>query len=169
MANPLGSPAEYQAFVYDLPNRYTSIERSSLVYIPLGAGVGKVTGMILFPGNVILCVQEFLNFELGVIEGYGYEGSRARLTADRLPLPDEYCLASYPEKEKLYWYDSFPHPNDHALASTHPHHKHVLPDIKHNRNPTHDLTFTAPNLPFLIAEVERDVLAVGRRDAASST
>lgn len=168
MANPLSSPVDYQAFVYDLPNRYASIERSSLVYILLGAGVGKVTGMILFPGNAILCVQEFLNFELSVIEGYGYEVSRARLTADQLPPADEYCRATYPEKEKLYWYDSFPHPNDHTLASTHPHHKHVPPDIKHNRIPAHDLTFTATNLPFLIAEIERDVLAAGRGDAAGS-
>jgi hypothetical protein len=72
MPNPLASPADYEAFVYALPERYSSIERSSLVYIPLGTRVGKVTGMILFPGDIVLCVQEFLNFELEVIEGYGY-------------------------------------------------------------------------------------------------
>ena len=159
MGNPLTSPADYQAFVYDLPNRYPSIERSSLVYIPLGARVGKVVGMILFPDDIVLCVQEFLNFELEVIEGYGYEVSRSRLPSGRLPPAEEYCRASYPEKDKLYWYDSFPHPNDPSLASTHPHHKHVPPDIKRDRIPAPDLTFTAPNLPFLIEEIERTLLA----------
>jgi hypothetical protein len=105
MSNPLVSPTDYSIFIHALPQRYTSIERSSLVYIPLGVH-----------------------------------------------------SASYPNKEKLYWYDSFPHPNNPALASTHPHHKHVPPDIKRNRIPAPNLTFTAPNLPFLIEEIEREVL-----------
>jgi hypothetical protein len=41
MPNPLASPADYEAFVYALPDRYPSIGRSSLVYIPLGTRVGK--------------------------------------------------------------------------------------------------------------------------------
>jgi len=52
--------------------------------------------------------------------------------------------------------DSQPHPNDPTLASTHPHHKHIPPDIKHHRIPTLDLSFVQPNLPFLIAELERE-------------
>lgn len=39
-------------------------------------------------------------------------------------------------------------------ASTDPHHKHVPPDIKHNRVPAPGLGFDAPNLPFLITEIE---------------
>ena len=39
-----------------------------------------------------------------------------------------------------------------------PHHKHVPPDIKHHRVPAPDLSFTRPNLPFLIKEIERQVL-----------
>ena len=35
-----------------------------------------------------------------------------------------------------------------------PHHKHVLPNIKHNRIPAPDMSFTQPNLPALIREVE---------------
>jgi hypothetical protein len=35
MPNPLASPADYETFVYALPDRYPSIERSSLVYILL--------------------------------------------------------------------------------------------------------------------------------------
>jgi hypothetical protein len=158
MSTPLASPIDYSVFIHELPQQYASIERSSLVYIPLGAQSGKVIGMVFFSNNIIFCVQEFLNFELQVIEGYGYEASRSLIHIDRLPQVDEYCGASYPNKEKLYWYDSFPHPHDPALASTHPHHKHVPPNIKRNRIPAPGLTFTAPNLPFLIEEIEREVL-----------
>jgi hypothetical protein len=51
-------------------------------------------------------------------------------------------------------YDSQPHPMDRTLSSTDPHHKHVPPDIKHHRVPAHGLSFTSPNLPFLIREIE---------------
>jgi hypothetical protein len=34
----------------------------------------------------------------------------------------------------------------------------VLPDIKHHRIPAPELSFTRPNLPFLIGEIERQVL-----------
>ncbi len=118
MGHPLATPADYEAFIYSLPERYTSIERSLLVYIPQGAMFGRVVGLILFAHHVVLCVQEFLNFELGVIEGYGYEVSRSHVTPDHLPPAEEYCRPSYPGKEKLYWYDSFPHPDDPVLAST---------------------------------------------------
>jgi hypothetical protein len=158
MTSPLSSPAHYETFIYSLPDRYPVIKQSSLVYIPRGVRVGKVEGLLIFAGGVILCVQEFLNFELGVIEGYGYEVSRSQVTLDKLPAATEYCRANYPHKEKLYWYDSFPHPNDPTLAATHPHHKHILPDIKHHRIPAPDLTFTAPNLPFLIQEIEKMLL-----------
>lgn len=48
--------------------------------------------------------------------------------------------------------------NSEALASTHPHHKHIPPDIKHNRIPAPSLGFTQPNLPFLIQEIEQTLL-----------
>ena len=158
MTSPFASPADYEAFIYNLPDRHPVIERSALVYISQGAQVGKVEGMVIFAGGIILCVQEFLNFELGVIEGYGYEVSRSQVNLDELPAAGDYCRANYPHKEKLYWYDSFPHPHDPTLASTHPHHKHVPPDIKRHRIPAPDLTFTAPNLPFLIREIEETLL-----------
>jgi len=158
MHNPLATPADYETFIYSLPERYVSIERALLVYIPSGSLVGRVVGMILFAGHIVLCIQEFLNFELGVIEGYGYEVSRSHAPPGRLPPAEEYCRASYSQKDKLYWYDSFPHPRDPTLASTNPHHKHVPPDIKRHRIPAPELTFTAPNLPFLIKEIEQTVL-----------
>ena len=159
MSSPLASPATYSIFIHELPQQYSSIERSSLIYIPLGTQFGKVIGMVFFANNVVLCVQEFLNFELQVIEGYGYEVSCNLASTDDQPSTDEYCGASYPDKEKFYWYDSFPHPHDPTLAATHPHHKHVPPNIKRNRIPAPDLTFTAPNLPFLIEEIEREILS----------
>ena len=45
--------------------------------------------------------------------------------------------------------------------STHPHHKHIPPDIKHNRIPAPGLSFDEPNLPFLIREVEG---LIGRKE-----
>jgi len=54
--------------------------------------------------------------------------------------------------------DPQPHPDDPMLASTHPHHKHVSPDIKHNRIPAPGLTFDQPNFPFLIREIEETLL-----------
>jgi hypothetical protein len=36
-----------------------------------------------------------------------------------------------------------------------PHHKHIPPDIKNHRLPAPELSFTRPNLPFLIREIEQ--------------
>lgn len=160
MPDPLSSTEAYQAFIYALPERYPSIRRSILAYIPSGALFGRVEGMLVFDHAVILCVQEYLNFELEIIVRYGYEVSRSHILPDApdFPAATEYCRVTYPRKEKLYWYDSFPHPNDPSLASTDPHHKHIPPNIKHHRVPAPDLSFTRPNLPFLIEEIERQVL-----------
>ncbi len=164
MLDPLSSPAAYETFIYSLPEHYASINRSLLVYIASGEHFGRTEGMILFDGDVVLCVQEYLNFELHVMEGYGYEVSRSHsaYSASDFPVVALYCKAAYPHKEKLYWYDSFPHPNDPSLASTNPHHKHVPPDIKRHRIPAPYLSFTRPNLPFLIGEIESDVLPIAR-------
>ncbi len=58
------------------------------------------------------------------------------------------------QQGQLWWYDSMPHPNILDLQITHPHHKHVPPDIKHNRIPAPGLSFTEPNLTFLVLEIE---------------
>ncbi len=155
MPEPLSSPDSYQAFIYALPQQFAGIRHSTLVYVPSGELFVRVEGFLVFDQNVVLCVYEYLNFELGIIEGYGYDVSRAHVSpiAAELPHAGQYCQAQYPDKDKLYWYDSFPHPNDSSLASTDPHHKHVHPNIKHHRVPAPELSFTKPNLPFLIAEV----------------
>lgn len=156
MPEPLSSPEAYQAFIYSLIERFPAIRRSTLIYIPSGELFGRAEGMLFFDQDVILCVQEYLNFELGVIEGYGYEVSRSHAAPDVPDFPSaaEYCQAGYRGKDKLYWYDSFPHPSDSSLAVTDPHHKHMPPDIKHHRVPAPELSFTRPNLPFMISEIE---------------
>ncbi|MBX7252372.1 MAG: hypothetical protein K1X50_10340 [Candidatus Promineofilum sp.] len=55
----------------------------------------------------------------------------------------------------MYWYDPQPHPDNPHLQSTHPHHKHVPPDIKHSRIPAPTMRFDRPNLPAVILEVEQ--------------
>jgi hypothetical protein len=43
------------------------------------------------------------------------------------------------------------------VARTYPHHKHIPPNIKRNRIPAPDLSFTRLNLPFLIEEIEQEI------------
>ena len=88
-------------------------------------------------GSFRLIVYERLSWDSGSvrIEGYSYKARRG--------------------SEKLHWYDSQPHPNDGTLASSHPHHKHIPPDIKHHRVPAPELTFDAPDLPLPIGGLER--------------
>jgi hypothetical protein len=74
-----------------------------------------------------------------VIDAYGYEVWRG--------------------EGKLFWYDSQPHPNDSKLRPTHPHHKHVPPNIRHNRIPAPEMRFDRPNFPVLIDEIEKLVSA----------
>jgi hypothetical protein len=88
----------------------------------------------LFSSGIRLRLREELDFDAGLITSYGYEVYRGA--------------------ERLYWYDDFPHPQDPSLASTFPHHKHVPPDIKHNRVPAPGMSFTRANLPRLIREIE---------------
>ncbi len=159
--NPLRTRATYERFLYTLTAQYPSIRRSTLVYIPSGAYFGRVEGFLLFDAHIVLCVLEHLTFlPHGEIEHYSYEVSRSEMMLDQLVelLAAEYCAAAYPHKQKLYWYDSFAHPNDPSLAGTHPHHKHIPLDIKRHRISAPDLSFTRPNLPFLVEEIERQVL-----------
>ena len=134
--NPFQSLAEYEQFVYTFQQRYPAIRRSTLTVIRRGAAAARLTGQLEI-GDYRLVVREKLSFvdKPGLITSYGYEVWRG--------------------DEKLYWYDSQPHPNDPTLAATTPHHKHIPPDIKHHRIPAPELSFTRPNLPVLIEEVEQ--------------
>jgi Family of unknown function (DUF6516) len=131
------SLSEYERFIYTLPLHYSTISISTLVVVRRGADMVILRGELAFQNNVRLLVWERITLEYGAprIETYGYEVWRG--------------------DEQQYWYDSQAHPNDPALASTPPHHKHVHPDIKHHRIPAPGLSFTQPNLPFLIGEIEQ--------------
>lgn len=133
--NPFQSLASYERFVYTLQALHPSVQRSTLTIVRRGAKAALLTGD-LDVGACRIVVREKLSFadSAGQIISYGYEIWRG--------------------SAKLYWYDSQAHPDDPALAPTHPHHKHISPDIKHNRIPAPNLSFDAPNLPFLIREVE---------------
>jgi hypothetical protein len=111
------------------------------------------------PPSAKLCVQEYLNFELGIITRYGYEVSRAHVLPDApdFPAAGEYCRATDPHKDRLYWYGSFltrPIPPWPAPIPTTSMCRHIKP----HRVPAPELSFTRPNLPFLIEEIERLVL-----------
>jgi hypothetical protein len=137
---PFQSLPEYEAFLYRLPERNVSILTSTLVLIRRGAQRAIVSGELTFANDYRPIVYEIVNVRYSSLRlvDYGYEVWR--------------------RDEQLYWYDSQPHPHIPELASTHPHHKHVQPDIKHNRIPAPGLSFTEPNLPVLIHEVERTLL-----------
>ncbi len=127
---------DYELFLYSLAERFTSIRLSTLTWVRRGASLGRVAGELHFDHDFRLVVRERIVFDRLplVIDGYGYEIWRGH--------------------EKLFWYDPQPHPDDATLRATHPHHKHVPPDIKHHRLPAPQMSFTRPNLPVLIEEIE---------------
>jgi len=130
---------EYETFIYSLPARHPTIQHALLNFIRLGPLTATVRAEIFFLHEIVLRVRQTLDFAEGFIQSYSYEVYRG--------------------EEKLYWYDSWPHPQIPELAATDPHHKHVPPDLKHHRLPAPALSFGHPNLPFLIQEVEQTLLS----------
>ena len=120
LSNALGSLSGYSQFVANLTNR-PSIKRSTLTIWSDSPFTGIAEGEIFFANGFRLRLHEELDFDEEIITSYGYE--------------------VYQGGEKLYWYDDFPHPNDPTLASTHPHHKHIPPNIKRHRVPAPDISF----------------------------
>jgi hypothetical protein len=133
MMNPLKSLTDYSRFVAELLHRST-VDRSTVAVWSDSPYTGIAEGEVLFSNGIRLRLREELDFDAGLITSYGYEVYRGA--------------------ERLYWYDDFPHPQDPRLAATFPHHKHVPPDIKHNRVPAPGMSFTWANLPRLIREIE---------------
>ena len=133
-SNPLASLANYSRFVaalFDQPY----VKRSSVTVWSDSPYTGVAEGEVFLNNGIRLRLREELDFDAAIITSYGYE--------------------VYRHEERLYWYDDFPHPNDPALASTFPHHKHVPPNIKRNRIPAPEMSFTRPNLPILLRDAER--------------
>ena len=133
MTPSLESSQEYERYIYSLASLYPEIESSTLVFIRTGRYVAKITGDVFFKQSLRLKVLQMVDFGRTEIMRYSYTVFR--------------------NQEKLYWYDPQPHPHIPDLAPTHPHHKHVPPDIKHHRIPAAGLSFVQPNLPFLIQEI----------------
>ncbi|MEI6531150.1 MAG: DUF6516 family protein [bacterium] len=134
-ANLLASIADYETFVYGLPGAFPCIMMSTLVVVHTGPVTAVVKGEIHFERGFVLRVLEVVNARQQRIEHYGYELWLGNV--------------------ELWWYDSWPHPDLPELAGSHPHHKHIPPDIKQHRIPAPGLGFQSPNLPALIREVEQ--------------
>ncbi len=134
--NPFRSLRDYEHYVYTLQQQFPVIQRSTLVIVPRGQRVAILQGELLFSKGYRLSIRERLSLDTGpvVIEFYGYE--------------------LWLNNDKFAWYDAQPHPNNTTLASTHPHHKHVPPNIKKNRIPALNMSFVKPDLSVLIAEIE---------------
>lgn len=136
MSEHFRTPEDYELFLYTLTERFASVRRSTITFVRRGTSLARVAGELYFDYNLRIVIRE-------------------RLIYDRLPLTvDWYGYEVWRDDKKLYWYDSQPHPDDPLLQSTHPHHKHVPPDIKHHRIPAPGMSFTQPNLLKLILELE---------------
>lgn len=136
MSDPFRSAEEYERFVYTLADNFPAVERSTLTFIRLGASLARVEGEIFFAGDFRIAFRERIQYlsKSVIITRYSYEIWRGA--------------------EQLSWYDPQPHPHIASLKKNHPHHKHIPPDIKHNRVPAPEMSFTQPNLPVLIREIE---------------
>jgi len=131
----LSSVEAYSQAIYLLLDTCATVCRHTIRIYSRGARLGVLEGEIEFTGGFLLRVFERLDFARQRIMTYSYEIWR--------------------DRQQLCWYDPQEHPNDVSLASSFPHHQHVPPDIKHHRIPAPHLSFHHPNLPSLIAEVER--------------
>lgn len=131
--SPLRSLTLYSRYVAEILDR-SLVEHSTIVVWAASPYAGFTEGDVFFIKGFRLHLHEELDFDACLITSYGYE--------------------AYQNDVKLYWYDDFPHPNDPTLASSHPHHKHVPPDIKHNRIIAPEIQFDQPNLPVLIDEID---------------
>jgi len=134
--NQFKSLRDYEKFVYTVRHTFPSVKSSNLVIIPRGRRTAVLRGQLIFENGYRLMIQERLSFDSDtvIIESYGYE--------------------IWHNSEKTAWYDSQPHPHISELAVSHPHHKHIAPNVKSNRIPAPHLSFTQPNLPVLIQEIE---------------
>jgi len=135
----LNSYDEYAVFLSTLQERFGSVRFMKFKVYQTSATRASSAGTIILLKEIILEFKEKINFKKKKLVDYGY--------------------VVYQAGEKLYYYDSQPHPDDPSLASTHPHHKHIPPDLKHHRIPAPGLSFERSNLEFLIREIETTLLS----------
>lgn len=134
----INSYDEYAVFLSTLQGRFSSILSMKFEAYRTSSTRGSSAGTLIFRKEITLRFNEKINFAKKRLVDYGY--------------------TVYQAGEKLYYYDSQPHPDDPSIASTHPHHKHIPPDIKHHRIPAPGLSFDQSNLEFLIHEIEKTLL-----------
>jgi hypothetical protein len=127
------SQTEYERLIYGLPQSHPNISTSSLRLYNTSRGTAIVRGSIRFRNGLELRVTEILDFVAGRISDYSYTVLQGQ--------------------ERVRWYDAQPHPESIDLRDNFPHHYHTPPDIKHNRLPAPNISFTEPNLPTLINEI----------------
>ncbi|MBT9149251.1 MAG: hypothetical protein DDT28_00673 [Dehalococcoidia bacterium] len=135
--NPFQSLRDYEEFVYTLRQQFPSIQGSALVIVQRGKRMATLQGEITFAQGYRITLKERLSLDEGpvVIEDYGYE--------------------FWHKGDKVTWYDAQPHPDEPILTKSYPHHQHVPCDMKHHRIPAPKMSFTQPNLPALIREIEK--------------
>ena len=138
MKEALQTIEKYEQFVYTLRERHPEINASTLIVVHRGPHHCVLQGSIEFEQNISLLIYERIDFLDCQIAYYSYEARQG--------------------DAPLYWYDPQPHPDDPTLAENHPHHKHVHPNIKHNRIPAPKMSFEHPNLTFLVDEIVNDLL-----------
>ena len=149
MNHPLRTPEDYELFLYTLTEQFPSVRKSTVTLVRRGATLARVTGELHFDHGHRLVVRE-------------------RIVYDRLPaLLDSYGYEVWRGEEQLYWYDSQPHPDEPRLQATHPHQKHISPDIKHHRIPAPAMHFSRPNLPALIREIEELIKGIGNSSTSA--
>lgn len=129
------SYAEYVQLVFHLLSNRAAVASHTVAVYTVNCTVGITRGEVVFPSGHILRVFEQIDFVAHRIVKYSYE----------LALGDD----------ALWWCDSMPHPQVPELQSSHPHHKHIPPEIKHHRIPAPEMSFERPNLPGLLTQVEQ--------------
>lgn len=135
MSTPLDDIASYSAWVYSLAERHSCVTASTLALAPIGATLAKLEGRVECHGRFAIDVWELVDFTAHRIRTCSYEVHR--------------------HDEKIGWHDPWPHPEIEALAANFPHHKHVPPDLRHHRVPAPGISFEAPNLDVVLADISR--------------
>jgi hypothetical protein len=116
MNNVFRTLEDYELFLYTLTQQFPSVRYSTITLVRRGSSLARVVGELTFEYQIRLVLRERILYDRlpAIIDFYGYEVWRG--------------------SEKLYWYDSQPHPNDVTLQSIDPHHKYIPPDIKHQHS-----------------------------------
>lgn len=127
------SSSDYSSFLFSLENKFPEIRNSQIKFYSIEPDLFLAKGAIEFNFEIRLTFHEVINFSKKRMVRYAYE--------------------VHQKNQLLYFYDPQEHPEDSNLASSFPHHKHIHPNIKRNRQPAPGISFDDLNLLFLIQEI----------------